>query len=377
MRMDKYILFQLRGREGVFHTCHFTGCNVARARGMAFAFAVIAILVAASDANAITNASASNSTAPTRRAAARAPSLIGRMLNAAHHGGAGTRVAADDALVTMHWLTRHMEADAKALLQEDIGWALGVFETMKPHEITRGKKKSHPISADAKLPTMGSQERTVMSIALLANAIRQKIPGDVIETGVYTGGSTISLLHTLALLHSSKAVYACDAFMGLPSPVEQDRTGCKHKLADTTACQVGEQKSWASSRQVFDANVAHYASRMSLSTNLTVLQGWFKDTLPPRQLAGKPNAFSFLRLDGDLYSSTRDALRALYPLLSPGGLVYVDDYGSYAGCAAAIDEYFKESANPPKLQRIWQWSSRPETGAAKPTFEGVWWVKER
>ena len=63
-------------------------------------------------------------------------------------------------------------------------------------------------------------------------------------------------------------------------------------------------------------------------------------------------------------------------MLSPGGLVYMDDYGSYAGCAQAVDEFVaKMQGVKPQLHRIWQWSSRPATGTPTKTFEAVWWVK--
>lgn len=65
------------------------------------------------------------------------------------------------------------------------------------------------------------------------------------------------------------------------------------------------------------------------------VEGWFNETLPPPRL----KRIAFLHLDGDLYASTMDALVALYPPIQSGGLVYVDDYGSFGGCRAAVDEY--------------------------------------
>ena len=91
---------------------------------------------------------------------------------------------------------------------------------------------------------------------------------------------------------------------------------------------------------------------------------------------------AFLRLDGDLYESTRDALRALYPLVSPGGAVYVDDYGAFGGCRLAIDEYRQEHRISSPMTKIWQ-NMTPTTGRfVTPqlrggyAFEAVWWIKE-
>jgi predicted O-methyltransferase YrrM len=226
---------------------------------------------------------------------------------------------------------------------------------------------------------MGSQERTVLSMALVANVVRRGVPGDVIETGVYQGGSTIAMLHVLGLLQSPKAVYACDAFKGLPESVEQDSTGCKHALTGVPAqgCQRGAAGAWASARSVFDKNIQDYQHRINMSTHVRVLEGWFSDTLPRLRDAngGRQHTLCFLRLDGDVYSSTKVALEILYPMLSPGGVVYMDDYGSYAGCAQAVDDFMSSLDVRPELHEIWQWASRPETGSGNRVFEAIWWTK--
>jgi O-methyltransferase len=72
-----------------------------------------------------------------------------------------------------------------------------------------------------------------------------------------------------------------------------------------------------------------------LDDQVVFLKGWFKDTLP----AAPIEKLAVLRLDGDLYSSTWDALSSLYPKLSPGGFVIVDDYFSFPGCQDAVDDY--------------------------------------
>ena len=90
---------------------------------------------------------------------------------------------------------------------------------------------------------------------------------------------------------------------------------------------------------------------------------WFRDTLPPAGL----QQISFLRLDGDLYGSTKDAIERLEPLVSPGGLIYVDDYGSFRGCATAIDEYRAAKHLTEKLNPIVAGPSRK--------FQALWWRK--
>lgn len=98
----------------------------------------------------------------------------------------------------------------------------------------------------------------------------------------------------------------------------------------------------------------------------------FNETLP----AAPIDKVAYLRLDGDLYVSTRDALEALYHKVSPGGVIYVDDYGSFKGCKAAVDEFRQKQAVPCPLYR----SALPEQGlvgvaAEAATWESAWWVK--
>ena len=72
-----------------------------------------------------------------------------------------------------------------------------------------------------------------------------------------------------------------------------------------------------------------------LDDQVVFLRGWFKDTLP----AAPISALSVLRLDGDMYASTMDALSALYPKLAPGGFCIVDDYGAIEACRQAVTDY--------------------------------------
>lgn len=72
-----------------------------------------------------------------------------------------------------------------------------------------------------------------------------------------------------------------------------------------------------------------------LDDQVEFLVGWFKDTLPTAPI----DRLAVLRLDGDMYESTRQAIEALYPRLSVGGYCIVDDYGDIPGCPQAIHDY--------------------------------------
>lgn len=156
--------------------------------------------------------------------------------------------------------------------------------------------------------------------------LKEGIPGDLIETGVWRGGACILMRGILkAYGDGERRVFVADSFQGLPPP-DADRypadAGQKiHKVAFL-----------AVSKEMVESNFRAYDL---LDTQVVFLQGWFKDTLPAIQ----SNRFSVVRLDGDLYESTIQALDVLYPKLSPGGFLIVDDYGSWPNCKAAVTDY--------------------------------------
>lgn len=160
---------------------------------------------------------------------------------------------------------------------------------------------------------------------------------------------------------AARKLWAADSFEGLPEMVEQD--------------EGHGGKGWmAASRAQFDDTVANFTAPLGLTRlpdRLRVLEGWFNETLP----AAPIDAISFLRLDGDVYTSTRDALQALYDRVSPGGLVYLDDYGSFEGCAAAVDEFRAARAVPCPLLRAAVPEQGLEEAGDKATWEAAWWVK--
>jgi O-methyltransferase len=152
------------------------------------------------------------------------------------------------------------------------------------------------------------------------------VPGDLIETGVWRGGTTI-FMRAILKVHgvSDRRVWVADSFEGLPAPDEgrfpHDRGIVLHRFPQLAV----------SLEQVQD-NFRRYGL---LDDRVRFLKGWFRDTLrnaPIERLA-------VLRLDGDLYESTIQALDGLYDRLSVGGYVIVDDYGNVAACRQAVHDF--------------------------------------
>lgn len=153
--------------------------------------------------------------------------------------------------------------------------------------------------------------------------IEQDIPGDLVETGVWRGGASILMRGVLkAYGETERRVWVCDSFQGIPDP--------RHE-ADIES-QVVNHADLIVSRSQVEANFARYRL---LDEQVRFLEGWFSDTLPDAPI----DQIALLRLDGDQYVSTMDALNALYPRVSPGGFVVVDDYGNVEACRIAVAEY--------------------------------------
>ena len=159
----------------------------------------------------------------------------------------------------------------------------------------------------------------------VTSVIRNGVPGDLIETGVWRGGSSIFMRAVLkAYGECSRKVWLADSFRGLPQP---DSARYPVDQGDT----LWTYKELAISLEEVKANFSRYGL---LDDQVAFLPGWFRDTLP-----GAPiNQLAVLRLDGDLYESTMDALTALYHKVSPGGFVIVDDFG-LPTCRAAIEDF--------------------------------------
>lgn len=161
---------------------------------------------------------------------------------------------------------------------------------------------------------------------LTERVLFERVPGDFIETGVWRGGACIYLRAILeAYGVKSRRIWAADSFAGLPPPDEAAYpadVGDKFHTYEELAVSLEQVK----------RNFERYGL---LDEQVVFLKGWFKDTLPDAPIG----PLAILRMDGDMYESTMDALINLYDRVSPGGFVIVDDYRVVEGCRKAIDEF--------------------------------------
>lgn len=172
----------------------------------------------------------------------------------------------------------------------------------------------------------------------IENVIHDSVPGDLIETGVWRGGATI-YMRAILKAHdiTDRVVWAADSFEGLPraDPRFSADIGDQHHTRGELAISVDQVRE----------NFARYGL---LDDQVQFLVGWFEDTLPGASI----EQLAVLRLDGDMYGSTIQALEALYDKVSIGGYVIVDDYGAVPACAKATDDFRSEAGVSAPLEAV-------------------------
>ena len=166
---------------------------------------------------------------------------------------------------------------------------------------------------------------------VMCDVIENNVAGDFVETGVWRGGACI---FARAIMKSygvtDRTVWVADSFAGLPEPDAETYSadkGDKHHTVSILAV----------SREQVENNFRVYGL---LDEQVKFLVGWFKDTLPKAPI----DQVAVLRLDGDMYESTMDAMKALYHKVAPGGYVIVDDYYAVDACKQAVHDYLNEYA---------------------------------
>ena len=172
------------------------------------------------------------------------------------------------------------------------------------------------------------------------------IAGDLIETGVWRGGATIFMRAALkAYRATGRIVWVADSFEGLPVPdAEEFPLEAKARQGPV---MTKTYKHFAVSLEEVQKNFRAYGM---LDDQVRFLKGWFKDTLPKAPI----ESLAILRLDGDFYESTRDALVNLYDKVSIGGYTIIDDYGetSWTYCRKAVDEFREQHEIEEPLERV-------------------------
>lgn len=180
----------------------------------------------------------------------------------------------------------------------------------------------------------------------IEQVLKDAIPGDLIETGVWRGGATIFMRAVLKVYGvKDRLVWVADSFQGLPKPnAEKYPADMDDELYQYQELVIP-----------IDEVKANFQRFNLLDEQVRFLKGWFRDTLPDAPM----EKLAVLRLDGDMYESTIEALTHLYPKVSPGGYIIIDDYGMVEGCRKAVEDYRAAEA----IEEEMRWIDR----------DGVYW----
>ena len=191
--------------------------------------------------------------------------------------------------------------------------------------------------------TMTPMERCWALYEAVRYVSQSGIAGDFVECGVWRGGSSmLSALTLLALNERARKIYLYDTFEGMPEPTAKD----------VDIHGVPYSRLWEQEREILSVSLEEVKRNM-LSTgypedHISFIKGMVEATIPE----SAPDAISILRLDTDFHDSTYHELVHLYPRLSPGGVLIIDDYGHFQGARSATDQYFAETNQHILLNRV-------------------------
>jgi len=198
--------------------------------------------------------------------------------------------------------------------------------------------------------TRSTPERIYALIKAVEYVVKSSILGDIVECGVWKGGSVVVIAETLLKLkETNRNLYLFDTFEGMTKPTEEDISYKDERASDLLAEEIdregiGSVSSYAPLDQVkqvvlstgYDPSKVHF------------VKGRVEDTIPKEA----PDTISLLRLDTDWYASTLHELMYLFPCLSQNGVLLIDDYGHWRGSKKATDEYFQKHNMNLLLNRI-------------------------
>ena len=180
--------------------------------------------------------------------------------------------------------------------------------------------------------TMTSRERLAAMCSAVDYVTQHSVPGAIVECGLWKGGSLLATILRLQHLGvDDRQIYGFDTFCGMTEPTEEDVDFRGHSYS----------AGWGGEGQVEAGTTLEEVRALLAGTNydasrVHLVKGPVEETVP----AEAPDRLAVLRLDTDWYESTRHELEHLYPRLSVGGVLLIDDYGHCLGARKAVDDYF-------------------------------------
>ncbi|MET7369854.1 TylF/MycF/NovP-related O-methyltransferase [Streptomyces sp. NPDC005566] len=186
--------------------------------------------------------------------------------------------------------------------------------------------------------TMTSPERLNAFVLATRHIVKHDIPGDIVECGVWRGGSMQACAKTLLSLgETGRDLYLFDTYEGMTPPTAEDLRRDGRSAQELLDAQGRDRPIWAVAS--LEDVQAGFESVPYPKDRIHYVQGKVEDTVPEQA----PGQISILRLDTDWYASTKHELEHLYSRLVSGGVLLIDDYGYWQGSRQAVDEFLEET----------------------------------
>lgn len=184
--------------------------------------------------------------------------------------------------------------------------------------------------------TKTSAVRVAALVSAVTYLVRTEVPGEIIECGVWRGGSMMAVARRLLDLDAAdRHLHLLDTFGESPPPTVEDGPEASSWFEEHADVLDSSPTMQTASLAEVRANIARVGYPDEL---LHFVPGLVEETVP----AHAPASIALLRMDTDWYGSTRHQLEHLWPRMVPGGIVIIDDYGRWDGCRRATDEYFQD-----------------------------------
>jgi O-methyltransferase len=197
--------------------------------------------------------------------------------------------------------------------------------------------------------TMTSPERIYSLIEAVHYIEKNKIEGAIVECGVWKGGSMMAVAETLKESKIfSRNLYLYDTFEGMPPPTRNDKTLSGETAETLLAVDKNKEKNTVWAYSTIETVKEGMKSTGYPGDKIIYVRGKVEETIP----STVPPGIALLRLDTDWYESTYHELIHLFPLLAPGGILILDDYGYWQGARKAVDDYFDSHPSRIFLSRI-------------------------
>lgn len=228
---------------------------------------------------------------------------------------------------------------------ENYGYNISLNEEFPPDF----SEDTKDIVRSVKEYTMTSPERILALKESVEYIVKHNIPGDIVECGVWKGGSIMVVAKTLmSLEQADKKLYLFDTYEGMSDPNEFDieHTGLTATELLDDADINNSESTWCYA-PIDEVKKSVYSTGYNKS-NIHFIKGKVEDTIP----INAPESISILRLDTDFYESSMHELVHLFPRLTSGGVLIIDDYGYWQGQRKAVDEYFSKNNIQIFLSRI-------------------------